>query len=55
MKTINLNEIIIKNNFLELSEKCMISIDGGCGFAGGNIFIRGRMSPSFSVTPSWYK
>lgn len=55
MKKVNLNELIIKNNFSELSEKCMITVDGGCGCAGGYIFRRGFISPSFSVTPSWYE
>lgn len=34
MKKVNLNEINIEDNFTELTEKCLMAVDGGCGGSG---------------------
>ena len=34
MKKVNLDVIRIEDNFTELSENCLMAVDGGCGSSG---------------------
>lgn len=37
MKKVNLDEIRIEDNFTELSENCLMAVDGGCGGSGFSV------------------
>lgn len=46
MKKVNLDEIRIEDNFMELSENCLMAVDGGCGGTGCGSITEGIRFPT---------